>query len=423
MKHKPLLISIILYLMIAGCEKQDYTANTPLQQSFVKDAMRYLESQVPNELRTTLRTNSPDLINYQGTPMAVRVYPADRSTNRFVLLYKKAGHFTGQWIDPSDLILAAPGSSAGTVSLLDLKGRLQLRYTIEENKVTEIYDAPKGSNTVLNDPSLSTPDNPQALDAFVVTSERNNKNYFSVFWLLKFEEDFQQAYLPMEENEYNGGRISEMEVAVAFPGPDHPIKDIREELKCFTIESKATYFVTVNVNQPEPNTNSLINFANNYNAGHAYLTLQENLSNGDIIIRNIGFYPMHSAKPGSENDQSIFGDDTETVYSVSMKIPMSHNEFGNLLANIKNDQSREYNLESYNCTTVIISAFNSINVHLPATTRESFKFDGYNPADLGQDIRKLSLDKFSVENGSKQIVRTVSKKNDQLPPKRTGSCR
>lgn len=425
MKQKSLLIFIIFSLMIASCEKRDYTGSTPRRQTFVKEAIQYFDSQVSDEELAAFNTSSPNLIRYQGEPMAVRIPAADHSPNHFVLLYKKAGRFTGYRADVSGLHKLAD-TYEGTVSILDLKNQLLTRYTVEENKVTEIYDALQGRDVMLNVPSLSSPDNPYELEAVIVTPDRrDNNDYYSMFWFLNQDNMFRECYFPTDENMRNGGgeSISEMEAAIVFAGPEHPIKDIKEELKCFTIDPKATYSVAVNVNQPEPNSNNLVNIANSHNVGHTYITLQEQLPNGDVIVRNVGFYPMNSAKPGNKEDESIFGEDSQTSFSVSLKVSISSNEFRVFLDDLKNDQNLKYNLESYNCTTAAIHTFNTVNVKIPSTYRESFKFDGNNPADLGQDIRKLDLNKFSKENANKQVIRTVSKKNDMFPPNRVGVCK
>lgn len=425
MKHKSLLIFIIFSLMIASCEKRDYTGGTPRRQTFVKEAIQYFDSQVSDEELAAFNTSSPNLIQYHGEPMAVRIPAAGHSPNRFVLLYKKAGRFTSYRADVSGLHKLAD-TYEGTVSILDLKNQLLTRYTVEENKVTEIYDALQGRDVMLNVPSLSSPDNPYELEAVIVTPDRrDNSDYYNMFWFLNQDNMFRECYFPTDENMRNGGgeSISEMEAAIVFAGPEHPIKDIKEELKCFTIDPKATYSVTVNVNQPVPGSRDLVNLSSSHNAGHAFLTLSEQQPNGNLIIRNIGFYPMHGAKPLNENDQSIFGDDSKTPFSVSLKISISANEFSALQATIYNLQKSNYDLNDNNCTTVIINTLNNINVHLPSTIGDTKLFRGNDPADLGEDIRGLDLKKFSNQNEGKQVIRNTSSKNSQFSPSKTGSCK
>ncbi|MBE7169655.1 MAG: hypothetical protein INR73_03650 [Williamsia sp.] len=426
MRHKPLLISIIFGLMIASCEKQNYTQGIPRQQTFVKDAIQYLDSQVGDEELAKLSISSPNLIQYQGKPVAVRVYTkTDPSPDRFVILYKKEGRFTGYWVDKTGLHKELPDTYKGTMSLLDLTGSLRIRYTVEENKVTGIYDAVEGKAIQLNTPSLSPPDNPYELEAVVVTPQhRENKDYYNLFWFLNREDEFRECFITDDEYMRNGGgeSSSEMAVAVEFPEPDYPIKDIKDELKCFTIDPKATYSVTVNVNQPVPGSRELVNLNANHNAGHAFLTLSEQ-TDGNSIIRNVGFYPLHSAKSVNGNDQSIFGDDSKTSSSVSLKLSVSATEFNNLQTVIYDLVKYNYDLNDNNCTTVIIDALNKINIHLPSTIGDNLLFKGNDPADLGEDLRLLNLNLFSNQNGGRHVVRNVSNKNSLYPPNKTGTCK
>ena len=103
---------------------------------------------------------------------------------------------------------------------------------------------------------------------------------------------------------------------------------------------------------------------------------------------------------------------------------MTGNEFNTLESTIINNQQLNFDLNNYNCTSSTIQTFNSVNIHLPSTKSDAPLYSGNNPADLGQDIRNLDLKKFSSENGGRQVIRNVSKKNenDVKPPAKAGVC-
>ena len=178
----------------------------------------------------------------------------------------------------------------------------------------------------------------------------------------------------------------------------------------------------MNVNQPVPDSRSLANPFTNHTVGHAYLTLLEQLPNGNVIVRNIGFYPKNYAKAGKPIDQSSFGDDSYTTSSVSLKISTTANEFNTLIANIITQEKLQYDLNSYNCTTSIIDALRSININLPSTIASTGLFNGNSPSNIGQDIRQLNLRNFSSENNGRKVVRTINEKNVNMPIERQGEC-
>ena len=95
-----------------------------------------------------------------------------------------------------------------------------------------------------------------------------------------------------------------------FSGPKNPIKNLRDELKCFTADPSSSYTISVNVNQADPNTRDKIDPAADFIVGHTFLSLEQTNTDGSQIIRNVGFYPNGSVYPGNSIDQSIFGEDS-----------------------------------------------------------------------------------------------------------------
>jgi hypothetical protein len=56
-----------------------------------------------------------------------------------------------------------------------------------------------------------------------------------------------------------------------------------------------------------------------------------------------------------------------------------------------NNTGYNYNLNSNNCTTFSINALGSAGINIPATNASWLGGSGYDPGDLGEDIRTMSL--------------------------------
>ena len=93
-----------------------------------------------------------------------------------------------------------------------------------------------------------------------------------------------------------------------------------------------------------------------------------------------------------------------------------------VLNNLIGQQSLMYDLNSFNCTNIVINALNSNDIHLPATNTNNMLFNGNNPADLGEDIRVLNLDNFSENNSNRKVIRKQSNDNSQKPSTKSGGC-
>ena len=266
-------------------------------------------------------------------------------------------------------------------------------------------------------------------------------NFYSLFWDFGADPIYTYSYTtdPYSYNNYsypyttdqsyqNGSdsatwaNVSE---SPTFVAPDYPIGSITEELKCFSSQSSSSYRITVNVNQPRPNSRDLVNLGNVHSVGHTYLTLEQDNSNGTKIIRNVGFYPKYYAKPGASEDASVFGEDSQTPASVSLKITVNYADFNSVLQNLKSQARLNYNVDWFNCSTSVIDNLHSININLPSTIRNDnliSPFTGNDPADLGEDIRNLNLSNFSQQNGNRVMSISTSNANDLMPPSRAGSC-
>jgi hypothetical protein len=101
-------------------------------------------------------------------------------------------------------------------------------------------------------------------------------------------------------------------------------------------------------------------------------------------------------------DVAIFGDDSNTPSSISLKINVSGSDFMSLINKVKT-QTMVFDLNNFNCTNFAIDALKSIHINLPSTKSTSALFSGNSPGDLGEDIRNIDLNNFSETNGSRKI--------------------
>jgi len=210
-----------------------------------------------------------------------------------------------------------------------------------------------------------------------------------------------------------GRYLPPLEVVVA--SPTNPISSIADYFKCFTNGTSPdhTYSVQVCVDQPDPGTRQPWTLTaggaagtsaagNPFNVGHTFLVLTENYQ-GNIISRNVGFYPSDAILPisGYTTAQGVLGDDDEHEYNISLTINVSATQFFGILnyVSLGNNTGYTYDLNTNNCTTFVINALGANGISLPAT-QGSWGIDGKgdNPGDLGEDISQMPLNSNMTRN-------------------------
>lgn len=160
-----------------------------------------------------------------------------------------------------------------------------------------------------------------------------------------------------------------------------PIENINEHLKCFNSNNPAK--VTIYVTQPV-NNSAACEF--NLNVGHAFIGISQNQN-----IRTIGFYPKGKAHPGSPEQPMQFRDNQNKPWDVSVAMDISSDELNNLLNYIKNGTPDIYNLNSFNCSTWVASAFSAMGINLPKNIGWWPNGGGMCPGLFGQNLRNLSI--------------------------------
>jgi hypothetical protein len=127
-------------------------------------------------------------------------------------------------------------------------------------------------------------------------------------------------------------------------------------------------------------------------AGHAFLILSQWDMVGRIT-RNVGFYPKTPVSPFSPATQGQLSNDDEHEYDISLTIEMDNSKFFTLLDFIShgNDPGYNYDLNSNNCSSFAIRAIRSTGINLPFNPGTWPNGGGFNPGDLGEDIRTMNL--------------------------------
>ena len=458
MKQISLLFSLVIILLSNGCKKEQ--AHLIPERNIVTEydsLVTFLKDNFPDQV-SVLDLKFVNPLQYQKKTIGYQIFEKT-SSEKFLLVKKDLSGYSGNWVDLTELKKSHSGNFSGRIALRNLKDETIENLIIENNEVKRVekWDRtlsrkvniyPGKENTIYqNSISKSGADNfqdPTLLPEIIIVI--NNRNYWSLFWLLNDISPFHRYYMLEEvvvntsggspggnnipasppknssipKPEENDGNVIVLPV---YKGPKSPIKNLADELKCLTVSPNSTYTISVNVNQPRPNSRDKVDPFNDFMVGHAFLSLEQTKADGSVIIRNIGYYPETSVYPGKYTDQSVFGEDSETPISVSLNISVSGDEMSTIINSLISQQSVFYDLENANCASSIISTLDKINIQMPSTSSGIYNlFKGLNPGDLGQDIRNLDVNKFGKDNGNRKVVKRTSEKNDLKPTPKKGSC-
>jgi hypothetical protein len=187
--------------------------------------------------------------------------------------------------------------------------------------------------------------------------------------------------------------------------PGNPIGNISAYLRCFTQgDAGHSFTVTLAVEQPVPGSRTPWTFTkgglsgssavgNAFNVGHTWLIFTESTPFG-TITRNVGFYPAAIVSPAFRSAQGVLADDEDLAYNIALTVTVNSSQFFGMLqyASQGNTPGYQYDLNSNNCTTFGLDAFDSQNISIPSTIgRWVGNGQGLDPGDLGEDIRSMTL--------------------------------
>lgn len=449
---KRIFTCLLILVAVSGCKKEVLTpvihepiSAIVINKSFADSAFQFVKDRVSETDFNRLDQESFQILRIKNTNIGIKIYEKGMKDEHFILLQKTGDNFTGHRI--SILGIGTSKQHSGNILFETLERKFIKKYIVENNRVTGQQLTPNTGISFRCDPPVPEPD--ATLNKNIRQNLRNcvmpevaiigyvrmsAVNFYSLFWLMGGGGSSHSNYTPLfysyytPSNEYleggGSGNNDQNNGAVSAPphySPDKPVTDVKNEVKCFT-DNSSIYTITININQPVPGIREVFEPLSNFPVGHTFLTLRQVNSDGSEIIRNLGFYPKTSVKPGSTRDFPTFGDDSETPFDVSLKLDVSAGEFMTVVANLGIQQTMMYDLDNFNCTTSAISALKSINIQLPETRSNNILFNGLNPADLGEDIKALNLDNFSAKNGGRKVARTVSNDNSQKAPAKKGGC-
>lgn len=445
MKNSIFFLWFIIILIFFGCKKEN---NIPINQlsqnSFFDSSVQYLKSHLSTEDFSKLNLSNKKVLRYHGNNIGVQIFEKNETPKKYLILKKEGKEFSGNWIDMSGLKRSENSFHNGTVNLESINKETQTNLVVKNNEIIQVvktgknllqrqvtyYNHSDKKNNYYSREELESAELPE----IIINWTGHGAEFASLFWLFDQDFGYEGMYIPEPGGGGSGGSggtsvggsgggsiPDNVSAAPTFIPPASPIADIKTEVKCFTNNVSSTYSISVNVNEPSPGTRDVFTAFSNFHAGHTFLTLEQHNTDGSSIIRNLGFYPKYTAIPGDPLTVGIFGDDSNTPFSVSIKIPVSGSDFIKVIQSLEG-QPLVFDLNNFNCTNSAMDALKSININLPSTKSNSALFGGNNPGDLGEDIRNMNLNNFSTDNGSRKITRTVSNSNNQAAPKRTGGC-
>lgn len=201
---------------------------------------------------------------------------------------------------------------------------------------------------------------------------------------------------PCEGEEVEEG----MEAFVVYE-PERPIEDIKDYVDCFTSSKPAriTFYADI------PSNGSAIKFSKYEKAGHAFVTIEQNINN-TIYRRTLGFYPDEAIDPVFiTSGPSILGDNSNNVYDIKLSISITGLQLEKVLSLIKGFNPI-YDLQKYNCTNFVLDISDAVGLSIKRTVASWGIGSGLNPTNFGADLKLVP---------GAVIVGGIS-------PENTGSC-
>ncbi|MGH2643895.1 MAG: hypothetical protein ACRDE2_08105, partial [Chitinophagaceae bacterium] len=452
-------VLLLISFFYLSCQKNSLNSNGSLSVTdpFANSAVNYLKENMSESDFEQLNINSLRLLKLNGVTQAIKIYSKDKSSNKFVIvgrakLNDQNSKLIGNWVDVSIKNSLARSSKEIVLNTESFNSKVKSEFSFMDNKIVKISHSVNGQTKVT---IITYPNARKAFNGFNNTISQNRRgvqsneihgpidggwlpeytctatdpngnivDFSSLYYYFNESPTYIDSWTPDPLPSGGGGGISNIVNQPTDVAPVHPV-NIIEELKCFGSEPGSKYYITVNVDQPNPGYRDDLS---GIDPGHTYFTLEQDNADGTKIIRTVGFYPENFAGGGGFiDDQSAFGDDSNRGADVTLTITVNSNDFMSVIHEIDNENSKSYNLDTYNCTTQVMQTLQVININLPATIHngnafENYMFQGYDPGDLGEDIRALNMTTFEQDNGDRQMVRKADYANDLFPPARIGSC-
>jgi hypothetical protein len=176
----------------------------------------------------------------------------------------------------------------------------------------------------------------------------------------------------------------------------NPIPNIAQYIQCFQNNGNlSSYTITLYVDQPLPGTRKPFTVGTQskngtFDIGHVFVDFEE-ASPSETIVRSMGYYPKNWVSPASPINPGSLNNDQNHIFNISLKISVSGQQFMQILDAFASGNSVNYNLNSNNCTTWALTALEAGGIKIQANQGTWPLGKGYDPGDLGEDIRDMPL--------------------------------
>ncbi len=440
MKRLPLVLVIIITILTASCNKSEVSSNSATANPFLDSVTSELHQQMSEADFNRIDFTNYSTVNGESGVVGFIIHMKDKNDKRIVSATRSD---EGLLLNRVEFITDASGLN-GSVKREDLYGSGTSTVDFKNGMPTKLVKSSNGKDEVTyinytksgqqlsnsNEKSGMQPSETpvNTLPPVTVTGYINHSAFtmYSYFYITN------SAGNMWDFTNYNvgggggGGSTSAANLykQYNFGGDPRYGINLKQFLQCFTnlAGSNYKYTITVCVDQPKPGQRDAWSFSNSdgssgnpSNVGHTFMILTETTPTG-TTTRNIGFYPSGKAFPGSPNSPGVLINNQEHGYNISLTITMTNSQFFSAINYLSATQNAVYDLNSNNCTSYTLGALNSVGISLPATQGTWSGGGGYDPGDLGEDIRNMNL-----PSNMTRSTTTTSNNNATNHPN-TGQC-
>lgn len=180
------------------------------------------------------------------------------------------------------------------------------------------------------------------------------------------------------------------------PPPPDPksIVSLKEHLNC--LNSIGSSKLTIYVDQPNTQSRQAYDLLHPTNVGHAFVSLTQTI-NGQEFTRVWGFYPNSFVTPLNPNSPGVFVNNETHFYDVSLTTTISPSQTYAIISDAMDNTGGTYNLNTNNCTDYAIHVMELAGIFINPHSGTWPGGGGFNPGDLGEDIRDLNNPNYTID--------------------------
>lgn len=438
MKRLPFVLVIFVTVLIASCNKNDINSGTATNP-FLDSVTGALHKQLSEEDFNRIDFSNYSTVNGEHGVLGFMIHMKDKNDKRYISATKSD---EGLLLNRVELTTDMTGMNGqirredlygSGISTVDFKNGLPIKLVKSYNgkdDVTYITYTKSGQQISSSDEKIGVQPSETPVNTLppVTVTGYINHNYFLMY---SYYYSTNSASNMWDYTPSGGGSGGSSPSALSlykqynFGGDTRYKINLADYIKCFTNLAGSNYkfTITICVDQPKPGQRDAWSFSNAdgssgspSNVGHTFMILTETTPTG-TTSRNVGFYPSGKAFPGSSSSPGELINNQQHGYNISLAITVNNSQFFSVLNYLSATQNATYDLNSNNCTSYTLGALNSIGISLPATRGTWPGGSGFDPGDLGEDIRNMTL----PSNMTKTTAPTTSNNNETSHPN-TGQC-